>query len=353
MTGIVSSAYGATYAQNHYSSGVQTQQQETVTRQASHESSATKVTLSAAGKAALAANDKQSSDQVYEQARRKLSDILTQFNRASPLSDGKLNIDLSTLSRAEMFAVASNAGNKFTLDEQKAAKQELKERFDNALSGAESVMRITGSYKDLYEEAIEYLNAAGPEERKTSEWHAQHAAVTKALEQMSSTFSEGKPSTIKNDPVADYLSSEAKSKRRNILDIAADARTVIDRVYSQSGNINALKDFGSRTLSAIALNKSDKFSSSEISAAKTEMKARVGKNVQGAFQSAGGSGDPTAFSKKLIAQYASMSSEEREAAGMTKDYYNTIVKNYETSLKISQAFGSSFGGGSLSLANYL
>lgn len=356
MTSIISNAYGSPYAQNTYGASGRFQQSTVQNSQTNIEESAARVTLSDAAKATLAATDSSSSEAISARAREKLTDLLRQLSRASPLSAGKLVVDLSALSREEVFAAASNGGNKFTVDEQKGAKGELEDRLDRALSGAHSVMQVTGNFKDLYETAKEYLDAAGIEEKKTVEWKMRRDAVGAALEQIEAD-KNGKPTDNENDPVAAYLKQQAdsdKSSRRATQDVATDARAVLNKIYETGGEVDALRKFGSRTLSVIALDKSDKFSSSEISGARAEIKSRHGKFVQSTFQSAGSTGDPTAFSKKLIAQYASMSAEEREASGLTKEYYGAIVKNYETSLKISQAFsGFSAGGGSLSLVNYI
>lgn len=108
------------------------------------------------------------------------------------------------------------------------------------------------------------------------------------------------------------------------------------------------------------LNNNSDFNSHEEHIARVEMNSRVRKAAQAALQSSTLSNDPTAFSKNLIAQYQSISSEERAAAGFTQEYYDALVKNHETSSTILQALsgvsnssGSSASGGVLSLLNYL
>ncbi|WP_262692162.1 HMG-box domain-containing protein [Kordiimonas aestuarii] len=148
------------------------------------------------------------------------------------------------------------------------------------------------------------------------------------------------------------------SGKSNLEAVATEARRVLDGAAGLEG----LSDFGSKALSAIAVGMSGQFSSSEIIAAKQERKSRVGASVQGAFQQSNMSGNPTDFSKRLITQYSSMSAEEREAAGLDQSYYDAIVKNYETSMRISQALSASTftagtascsSNGSMSLLNFL
>lgn len=350
MSGIVSNTYIPNYTQ--HSQSAESGQQPDVNSGAKTQAyaPAINVTLSEAAKAALA-SEKQSAS--ADTALNKLKDLLERLGRSSPLDGDTLAVDLSSFGREEIFAISSNSGNMFTEEEQKAAQIELDERFDTALNGGHAVMSVTGSYTDLYENALEYLVSAGSDEKKTTNWQAQYNALKQA-EQYLDQNPDIAPRGIANDPVADYLERAADgkiSKNGNIDVVAAEARRVLDSIDSAQGRMDGLSGFGSRALSVIALNMSDQFSNSEAMAAKHEVKSRLGAAVQDAFQLAGITGDPTDFSKRLIAQYSSMSTEEREAGGLDKNYYDTIVKNYETSLQVSQAFntgtssgGTSFGG---------
>jgi len=348
MTSIISDAYASQYTNSVNYSGIQTQVPKAEQQTQRPADSAISITLSEAGKAALAQNSYTNEDSAAK-ARAKLSEILNELNRTSPLTDGKLEVELSEFEREEIFAVATNVGNKFTEDEQTAAKLELQRRFDAALSGAHSVMKVTGNYKDLYEASLEYLETFSSDEKKTSEWQEKYSAVKLAINQLETNPNE-KPQDIKGDPIADYLERSANGetvKERAFTDITKDARSILDNIYSNSGDLQELSKLSTRSLSAIALNRSDTFTRLEITAAKSEMRSRIGQTVQSAFQEAGTTGDPTAFSKKLIAQYDTMSAEEREAAGLGKGYYNSLVTNYETSLSISRTFAASNGVSSL------
>lgn len=361
LNGIVSNTYVAHYTpQGMLTTRSQQTNENNGTEKQPH-ASAINITLSNAAQAALAANTKNISTDIGKVAHQKLEQLLERLGRDSLLDDGKLAVDLSSLSRQEVFAASSNSGDLFTTAEQKAGKIELERRFDAALTGGVALMRVTGSYQDLYESALEYLQNAGEAEKKTTDWQAQFNALKQASTYLD-THPDTAPTGIANDPVADYLErldAGAVSENGNLEGIAVEARKVLDRISGANGQMEGLSRFGSRTLSAIAVNVSDQFSDREIIAAKHEIKSRVGASVQSAFQQANTSGDPTNFSKRLIAQYSSMSAEEREAAGLDKSYYDAIVKNYETSQRISQTLniGTSgvrtSSGGSLSLLNFL
>lgn len=354
MTTIVSTPYTAGYASSGLVSGLGS---STTSGNAAANQSyapATSVTLSDAAKAALAqgtggeAADAQS-------LREKVDAFVESISPATLLRDGDLVADLSSFDREEVFAISRNSGNKFSPEEQEAAKIELDDRFSSALRGGKALMAVTGDYTDLYEQAYDYLQSAGPEEQKSSEWQTGIKAVMDALQYLKD-HGGGQAPAVANDPVSRFLDQSAGSEADTVSDTAtyaAGARTALDRIYGRGGDPRDLDAFGTKTLSAIATDRSDTFSSSEILAAKREMKTRVGSAVRHAFQSGGLGTDPTSFSKYLIAQYSSMTAEEREAAGLDKNYYNAIRQNYETSQTISQTLGIGSSGSGTSLLNYL
>jgi hypothetical protein len=355
MTAIVSSAYVATYAQTGATAGYAGQAATTTGGNSQAYAPATNVTLSDAAKAALAADERKAAADAADTVRSSLDALLDSLGRTSPLDGGKLAVDLSAFSREEIFEIVADNGNKFTGEEQEAARLDLQRRFDDALRGGHAVTLVTGSFVDLYESALDYMEGAGPAERSTAEWQVQVSALRQVFSAVE-TNPGNRPEAIANDPVDEYLSrkeagtDEAPDIGENA---AANARAVLDRIYGAKGGLEELSGFGSRSLSAIALNRSQQFSSSEIVAARNEMKSRVGDAVRNAFQGASASGDPTAFSKRLIAQYSAMSAEEREAAGLDQGYYEAINQNYEISLRISRAFGQPGTAGGTSLLNFL
>lgn len=322
-------------------------------------SSAITVTLS---EAAIAALGEKTLATVVADAQANMKTLLAESDKTSPLEEDALAVDLTQFDRRELFAIASNAEQKFPPDQQKAASLELQRRFDVALAGPAGVQRITGNVEALYEAAAAYLDAAGPEEKASSRVHDQMAAVADALEQLANDPDKS-PVAGENDPVADYLARTDKGetvRERDFSAVAADVRATLNKQYGDAEDTDKrisfgekrrtesdidFSRFGGRSLSAIILNEGDQFNNAEVRAAKTEVDSRVGKIVLTAFQSSSGSNDPTSFSKSLIAQYESLSSEERVAAGFTQQYYNTIVSNYESSVRISEAFSGLFSSG--------
>ncbi len=324
--------------------------------------------------AARAGLSEKASATIAEDAQASMKKLLADTGKSSPLKDGKLDVDLSRFDRRELFAVATNSGLQFPTDQQKAAKLELQRRFDVTMAGGLAVVGVTGNVKELYDLALDYLNSAGPEERASGPFQKQLAAVKEALAQLE-VNPEQVPSGIANDPVDNYLMRAAKGEaiiERSFADVTSDARRSLDKQYKAAdaegkrlvfsgdparGKAVDLSGFGNRALSAISLNRDESFSSREVLAAKEELQTRVGKTVQDAFRSSGPTNDPTAFSKNLIAQYQTMSAEEREAAGFSPEYYVTLKQNFESSQAMSQLFaglgGPSASGSSLNLMSFL
>ncbi len=310
--------------------------------------SAATVTLS---QAALAALGDRSTATVIADAEAAMEALLAETGRTSLLDGDDLAVDLSRLDRRELFAISSNAGDRFSSDQQKAASLELQRRFDTALAGPAAVMRITGDVSGLYELASDYLDSAGAEEKASTAFRDRKAAVEQALAQLAADPNNA-PRGIANDPVADYLQRASNgdvARQRDFSAIANDVRAALDKQYqSAEGQALDFSRFGGRSLSAIVLNTDSGFSTGEMLAAKAEVNARLSKSVQSALSHARASNDPAALSKNLIAQYASLSSEERQAAGLTPEYFETIKSNYETSVRISEALGAISGSGASS-----
>lgn len=299
---------------------------------------------------------------VVSEAREALDKLLADAALTSPYEDDELAIDLVALDRRELFAISTNAEGKFTVDEQKAAIEELASRFDAAMTGPAAVARVTDELIELYEAAAKYLEDASPEEKATYAWTTKKAAVDEAITQL--TDDPDSPPKVDDDPVADYMvrsSTGDTAKTRGFGDIASDARSALDKQYAdakdngeelvfnarrQTGQMVDFSKFDSRTLSAIALNEGDQFTGEEIFAAKGEMHTRSCKTLLACFNHAGESGDPTALSKALISAYGSLSSEERTAAGWGEDFYNNILLNYETSTRIADMFSAASAGNS-------
>ena len=327
---------------------------------ATTQQAATSITLSEAAKAALEVKDFAT---VLAETRTKLDALLLEAGRTSPLEGDELALDLSSLDPRELHAMATD--EIFTEDERGAAALEMQRRFEAALAGPAAVARVTGNYTGLYKAAAEYLDSLGPEEKAGADWIAGRDGVTEGLKQL-----QANPKTIPDageaDPVAIYLAlleAGDGSDPRDISDVASDARQALDKLYAQAiadgkaptfnkqttvGTYIDMSAFESRTLSAIVLDTTGKFTSEEVTAANTALRAKSGAALLAGFQSAAKSSDPTAFSQNIISIYASMSTEERQAAGWTDQFYQAAVESYQSTSKLmemfTQAGGSATGG---------
>lgn len=319
------------------------------------EQSATSVTLSDEALAALAAKDFAT---VIADARGKLVALLKDADRTSPLQDGKLALDLSSLDARELFAMTSDKS--FTDDEREAAGLEMQRRFEAALAGPAAVAQVTGNFTGLYKAAAEYLDSLGPEEKAGADWIAGRAAITEAQKQLQ-TAPRTMPDAGKDDPVALYLAlieAGQAAKPQDIADVAKGARKTLDALYADAikagkaptfnkattvGTYIDMSKLPSRTLSSIVLDRTDKFTPQEVSAAQTALRGKSGAALLAGFQSAAKSSDPTAFSQNIMSIFASMSSEERQAAGWSEKFYQAAVDSYTSTSKLTQMFAEAGG----------
>jgi hypothetical protein len=318
----------------------------------SNSNSATNITLSAEAQAALASIERDFAT-VTTDARTNLDKLLTDQKLTSLLKDGKLAADLSKVDRRELYAISTNAGQKFTADEQKAAQMELQNRFDAAMAGPTAVSRVTGTMANLYDAALTYFDNMTPEEKASATYAEQRAA----LEDMKSKLAAD-PSTLPSsasDPVNQYMQRLADGETgepRDIGDVASDARTTLDAQYKAGGSRANYKDFDSRSIASVALNSDNKFSAEEVRLAKNEMRSRAGAAVLAGLKNADAS-NPASFAQNIISLYGAMSTEERAAAGWTDKLYAAAVSSYATTSKLNSMLtdttgASPWGGGSKS-----
>ena len=334
---------------------------------ASSSNSSVNVTLSAEAKAALAAQtDSRSIDTVVSQARSTLNSLLSAAKATSALKDGKATIDVSGLDRRSLYAIASNKGGGFSIEEQVVATLQMNATRDTALAAPASAMRVTGDYTGLYKAALANLDAAGPEEKATAKWAQDKDALSEGLKQ--AMANPGQAPDVENDPVAQYLKDSggvvASPRTRDIGAVATDVRSVLDKQYASAtgdgmavspdaGKIDFSK-FDARSLAAVALNAGGQFSEHEVAQAAAEVKTRNRDSVSSAYKSTQGEGS-SAFGKSLITQYASMSDEERQAAGWTPALYDKMVAMQNLSDKLAAMFSGDSNGdnGASSLLDYI
>jgi hypothetical protein len=333
----------------------------------SSSSSATVVTLSAAAQAKLAHSSTADLATVTADARAALDALYKSAKVSGPLQDGQLTVDLSSLDRRELYAVATNAGGKFSADEQKAASGELDARFKSVLSQQAAVARLTGDWSRIYKTAIEYQQGAGQEEKSSAAWKTQLAALQKGYASALVT-PDTQPSGSSDDPVAAFLAGGDQSGSENLRSfssVASDVRTALDAQKTaaadkgrelvfdsirKSGQMVDLSGFDNRALSAVALNQGSQFSDQEVRAAKGELDSRTRASLLAAFKQSGASSDARALSVSLLSNYAQMSAEERQATNFTTTLRDEAVKNYRSASNLismlqqaSDGLGSLFG----------
>lgn len=312
------------------------------TTTSSSSSSATNITLSAEAQAALASIERDFAT-VTTDARSNLDKLLTDQKLLSPLADGKLVADFSKADRRELHAISTNAGQKFTADEQKAATIELQNRFDAAMAGPTAVSRVTGSINNLYEAALTYFDNMTPEEKASASYAEQRAALDDMKKQL-----ESDPSTLPSasaDPVNQYLQRLADGETgglRDIGDVASDARTTLDAQYEAGSTRADYKEFDSRSIAAVALNSDSKFNAEEVRLARNEIRSRAGAAVLAGLRNADAS-NPAGFAENVISLYGAMSTEERAAAGWTDKLYAAAVSSYTTATKLTSILGEVTG----------
>jgi hypothetical protein len=357
VSSVTTNPYATTYVATSTATSANTaatSSQASAKATTSSSGSSVNVTLSAAAQAALAAQtDNRTIDTVTASARTSIDKLLSDAKAASALKDGKATISLAGLDRRSLYAVASNRGGGFSIEEQVVATLQMKSTRDASLSASASAMRVTGDYTGLYKAALANLDAAGPEEKGMAQWTQDKAALTEGLKE--ATANPGvQPTDIDGDPVAAYLKETggvvANPKTRDIAGVASDVRTVLDKQYASAtgegaatnadeGRIDFSK-FDDRSLAAVALNKGAQFSEHEVAQAAAEVKTRNRDAVSASYKSTSGSTDSSAFGKSLITQYASMSDEERQAAGWTPALYDKMVAMQNLSDKLSSMFSS-------------
>jgi hypothetical protein len=110
----------------------------------------------------------------------------------------------------------------------------------------------------------------------------------------------------------------------------------------KNGQAVDFSQFDSRSLSAVALDQDGKFSPEEVFAAKQVISQRSSSTILAGLKSA--ASDPASFAKNLISAYASMSPEERQAAGWSDKLYSAAVASYNTAAQLANIFGDASSG---------
>jgi hypothetical protein len=316
---------------------------------------ATNLTLSDAAKAQLASSaGTPHFATVTAKARDTLDQLYKAANVKGPVADdGTVTVNLSSLDRRSLFAIATNSGNNFTPDEQSVASGEMNDRFNAAIAPAAAATSMTNNYSVIYKAAADYLDGASSEEKATATWSAQRAAVLKGL-QATQQNPNVAPSGIANDPVAAYLSqypdgTAPTTSTESFSDVATGARATLDAQAAaaaannkelvfdpgrKTGQRADLSSIDNRSLSAIALNQDSLFSNQEIFAAKTELDSRTRASILGSLKQSQTSGDPTQLSLGILQSYSAMSPEERQATNWTPAFKDNALQSYNSTSKL-------------------
>jgi hypothetical protein len=309
-------------------------------------SAATNLTLSDGARAQLAsASTTKDFAAVTADARTALDNLYTATKVKGPIGDnGETTIDLSSLDRRSLFAIATNNGGQFTPDEQKVASTELGNRFNAALAPAAATSKLSGDFSTLYKTALDYLDGASNEEKATATWSAQRAAVVKGLQATQQNPTTA-PTGIANDPVAAYLAQNTAGSATptggatappDISSVAQSVRATLDaqeKVAAAAGKPSQQPDFSSidnQSLAAISLNQDSLFSKQESFAAKQELDSRNRATILSALKQSLSSGDPTQLSLGILNTYSSMSDEERQAVNWTPSFHDNVVASYQS-----------------------
>lgn len=327
---------------------------------------AVNVTLSPAAQAALKAQtDSRTIETVVAEAKAQIAARLKAAGTTNALKDGNPAIDLTALDRRALFAVASNKGGGFPMEQQVVAALAMKSQHDQALAGPAAQARLTGDYADLYQTALDQLDLAGPEEKASAAWSQERDALVEGRKQAIARPGLA-PAGIAGDSVAAYMSETgsavAGAKTRDFGKVAGDVRTALDKQYSLAVSPTASKDgvsgeidfrrFDDRSLSAIALNKDEQFSPHEIAQAKAEIRNRDSAAIKASYQST--ADDEGGFGKAMITRYAGMTTEERDAAGWTPEVYGKMVELQSARDKLAEMFNADGSvAGPASLLDYL
>lgn len=331
--------------------------------------SSTNVTLSDDAKAYLASLANAVSDAgasantLATKARSWFDQQYKDLGITSAILDGKTAVDLTGQSRATLSAVASNANGLFSADETAAATKELQSRFNDAIAPQAVIARHNSDYAGLYDAALSYMDQAGADEKKTAAWQAQHQALTDGAAAAKLSPGVAPDTGNADDPVRalldDPTASGATAADASIDSVAANARAMLDDqinaakdngtvlVFNSAQKVGKQADFSqfdNRTLAAVAINQGSSFSAEEIRAAKGVLDQRNRTSILSAINSSDGSGSS---SLAMLQQYANMSTEEKQALGVTDQFANQLIQSYRSTQAMQKIFSQASSTSSL------
>jgi hypothetical protein len=284
--------------------------------------------------------------------------------------DGSVALDMTSVSRESLSAIAANTGGQFSSDEVVAAGATLQKRFDDALTPHVVVARHTGDYAGLYKAAADYLDKAGADERATPLWISTKQAVDEGLALAQKSPMKAPQTTNGNDPVAALLqeTSQVSDASGTTTDAAAatDARARLDALANKArdagtelvfdstrktGQLVDFSSFSNQSLAVMTLNQDGQFSTDESRAAKKELGQRNRTSLMSVFN--GSNGDVGAQSLALLNHYNNMTAAEKTASGYNSDLESRLVQNYRLASMFGSDSAGSASGSNASLVSYL
>lgn len=332
-------------------------------------SSGDTVELSDAAKAYLASQSTDAATLAAE-ARKWFDAQYKSTGLASPMLDGSVALDMTSVSRESLSAIAANTGGQFSSDEVVAAGATLQKRFDDALTPHVVVARHTGDYAGLYKAAADYLDKAGADERATPLWISTKQAVDEGLALAQKSPMKAPQTTNGNDPVAALLqeTSQVSDASGTTTDAAAatDARARLDALANKArdagtelvfdstrktGQLVDFSSFSNQSLAVMTLNQDGQFSTDESRAAKKELDQRNRTSLMSVFN--GSNGDVGAQSLALLNHYNNMTAAEKTASGYNSDLESRLVQNYRLASMFGSGSAGSASGSNASLVSYL
>lgn len=327
------------------------------------------VELSDAAKAYLASQSTDAATLAAE-ARKWFDAQYKSTGLASPMLDGSVALDMTSVSRESLSAIAANTGGQFSSDEVVAAGATLQKRFDDALTPHVVVARHTGDYAGLYKAAADYLDKAGADERATPLWISTKQAVDEGLALAQKSPMKAPQTTNGNDPVAALLqeTSQVSDASGTTTDAAAatDARARLDALANKARDAGTelvfdstrktgqpvdFSSFSNQSLAVMTLNQDGQFSTDESRAAKKELDQRNRTSLMSVFN--GSNGDVGAQSLALLNHYNNMTAAEKTASGYNSDLESRLVQNYRLASMFGSGSAGSASGSNASLVSYL
>ncbi|RDV02281.1 hypothetical protein [Undibacter mobilis] len=334
-------------------------------------SSTDTVDLSDAAKAYLS-NQTTNAASLAATARKWFDAQYKTTGRSSPMLDGSVALDMTSISRETLSAIAANTDNLFSQDEVLAAGATLQKRFDDALAPHVVVARHTGDYAGLYKAAADYLDKAGADERATPLWISTRKAVDEGLALARQSPMKAPQTTNGNDPIAALLQKTSQvanaSNATSDAAIVTDARARLDALANKArdagtelvfdstrktGQFVDFTSFSNQSLALVTLNQDGKFSAEEARAAKAELSQRHRASLMTVFSGSSGSTDAGSQSLALISHYNKMSAAEKAASGYNSDLQNRLVQNYRLASMFNGGSSGSSGSKATSLVSYL